>query len=837
MTEKGRATLRRKLLISFLLLALITGVSGGAGIWGLSRIQQNSAETFLEMNAFLKGFSQQTRRVMTIRSFISLIQAQKSVKDLEALRSQLDQAVLETSQTSEATSERLLKEVERLRSLRIFYLNAQEKLKNLWTKTQTVSEEIKRLSVDIVDTAEFDSVMMIENAMGVNKAGCARLSDTIHGVILTVKSGLMVQGECGKLDTLVHKGLLADTEASVRYIATEIGALLSGVKSTIAKLSENDAAKNIDDELSRMANTANDLMAHKIAALSSSANQEQMKETMGVLRKRWLLHMEKITALAAGFVDDKEFEAANTIESVKGEIKSNFKHTTDASQEAMAMIKASLSISVTIMEISGKMKDLLSVEDPPTLSLIQSDLNMLFAKALNHLKKISGNEEIPEAQALIGSLKTCAEQLIIGKKEMLTAEKDFMNVKLLIAEQMDQNDQKLISSSGQVTFQVEKTLHDVTQVIRKWIFFLVLIVMAGFLAALATGMIISGKIVAPIQRAVTMLKDIAGGEGNLTARMSVNSADEIGDLAHWFNVFIENIQVMVKRVVETAQSLHFSSSELSGFTEQLKNIAGELSKKSQAVSQASSAMTENISSAATAMEQSSKGLNSAATSTEEIKITLNDMAQNTESAFATSQKAVGQSNNTTQKINELGIAAKAISKVTDTIYDISDQTNLLALNATIEAARAGEAGKGFAVVAGEIKALAKETATATEEINRLITGIQGSTQQVVTEIKGASKLITTVNDAIATITAAMEEQSMMTGEIATSVTQAASGISEINQSVSSNSIIASDIAKEIEEVSEAANRIAQSIVQADANVKKISTMAGNLTEMTGKFVV
>jgi methyl-accepting chemotaxis protein len=837
MKEKGSATLRRKLVISFLLLALITGISGGAGILGLSWIQKNSAGALSDMNAYLGAFSRQTRQVMTVRSFISLIQTKKSAADIEALRSQMDQLTHDALKSGEAHPEALMRDVEKLLAHRSAYLRAQESLRTLGDKTQTVSDDINRLSIDIVDTAEFDSAMMIEGSMGANKEGCARLSSAIKSAIATVKSGLVVQGECSKLDTLVHKALLAETAASVRYAATEIASLISGVKSTISALPENDAAKAIDAELGRVAEAADALMNSKIAGLSSAMDQEKLKETMGALRKRWALHMEKITALSAGCVDDSEFDAANTIEAVQAEIKSNFKRTTEATQGAMALIKASLSISVTITEIGGKIKDALAARDLPTLNLIRSDLEMLFAKALTHLTKTSGDQATQSAPVLIGKLKTCVEQLIAGKKEMVAAENDFNSVSLVIADQLNQSDQKLIASSAQVTFQAEKTIHGVTQAINNWIFFLVLIVILAFLAALTIGMIISGKIVSPIQKAVSMLKDIAGGEGNLTARMSVKSADEIGELAKWFNIFIENIQTMVKSIVETARTLHLSSRELSDFTEQLKEIAGDLSRKSHAVSSASAAMTENIGSAATAMEQSSKGLNVAAASTEEITATLNDMARNTDSAFSTSQNAVIQSQNTTDKMNELGQAAQAISKVTDTIYDISDQTNLLALNATIEAARAGEAGKGFAVVAGEIKELARETANATEEINRLIAGIQGSTQKVVTEIAETSTLITTVNDTISIIATAMEEQSMVTGEIATSVTQAASGISEINKSVSSNSMIAGDISKEISEVNEAANRIAESIGQADANVKKISAMAGNLTGLTGKFVI
>src|SRR3954451_2927057 len=116
-------------------------------------------------------------------------------------------------------------------------------------------------------------------------------------------------------------------------------------------------------------------------------------------------------------------------------------------------------------------------------------------------------------------------------------------------------------------------------------------------------------------------------------------------------------------------------------------------------------------------------------------------------------------------MNQLGAAAMEIGKVTETITEISSQTNLLALNAAIEAARAGSAGKGFAVVANEIKELAQQTATATEDIKGRIGGVQSSAATGIGEIERVSQVIREVSDIVASIAAAIEEQSTVTRDI------------------------------------------------------------------------
>jgi methyl-accepting chemotaxis protein len=142
-------------------------------------------------------------------------------------------------------------------------------------------------------------------------------------------------------------------------------------------------------------------------------------------------------------------------------------------------------------------------------------------------------------------------------------------------------------------------------------------------------------------------------------------------------------------------------------------------------------------------------------------------------------EAVTQAEKTDARINQLSEAASRIGDVVKLITAIAEQTNLLALNATIEAARAGEAGRGFAVVAAEVKALAAQTAKATDEISGQIAGMQVATQQSVTAIKTIGGTITRISEITATIAAAIEEQGAATVEISRNVQEAAKGTAQV----------------------------------------------------------
>ncbi|WP_300671853.1 methyl-accepting chemotaxis protein [Desulfoluna sp.] len=356
-------------------------------------------------------------------------------------------------------------------------------------------------------------------------------------------------------------------------------------------------------------------------------------------------------------------------------------------------------------------------------------------------------------------------------------------------------------------------------------------------STLITALIVSKFIAGPIHQTVDMLKNIATGEGDLTKRLEIHSEDEIGEMGKWFNQFIENVQGIIVDIATKAEDLNRSASDLNGLSTKLSSGSKNLTEKSTSVHTAAEAMSMHMTTVASASEEASTNVTSVAGATEVMNASLTGISQNSGMARTITAQAVDKTKDTAVKVRALGAAADEIGKVTEVITNISDQTNLLALNATIEAARAGEAGKGFAVVANEIKALAMQTASATQEIKSNIENIQLSTRNTVVEIDEITTVISRVNDVVETIADSVDEQAETTHEIAGNIGQAAAGIQEVSENVAQTTTVSQTISMEMEAVDESSAAISDNSEKIQSGSVELFTLAEQLRDVVQRFVV
>ncbi len=341
----------------------------------------------------------------------------------------------------------------------------------------------------------------------------------------------------------------------------------------------------------------------------------------------------------------------------------------------------------------------------------------------------------------------------------------------------------------------------------------------------------------PIVQTSAMLKDIAQGEGDLTKRLTIKNNDEIGELATWFNLFVEKIQSIISKINGNAGTLSSACEELSSISTQIAASAEEMTAQSTSVSSSTEQANANVNTISAAAEQMSSQVNAVAVAIEEMSASLNEVARSCQEEMKMASRATEEARGSREKMNALGSSAKSIGKVVEVINDIADQTNLLALNATIEAASAGDAGKGFAVVASEVKELARQTAQATQEIRKEIEQMQNSTQSAVSAIESIAEIIEQINSFSQTIVSAVEEQSATVQEISKNVSGVSSGSQEVARNVAESAAGLSEISRNIVGVNEAASQTTQGVSQINTSASELARLATELHGIVRQFKI
>lgn len=359
------------------------------------------------------------------------------------------------------------------------------------------------------------------------------------------------------------------------------------------------------------------------------------------------------------------------------------------------------------------------------------------------------------------------------------------------------------------TLYLRGSLAERQQIVGVYTMSFILIVLGVTIMALGISLLIQRSIVRPVVQVVDALRDMAEGDGDLTQRIHVSSNDEVGELAHWFNVFAERIQNVVGRFKESANNLTTAASQLSSTItrtaegalrqqSEIEHVAKAMSEMASTVEEVARNVSMSAEDAQKADEESSKGAQVVTQTMTAINALAHDIDQASE------------------VITALQKESDNIGSVLDVIRGIAEQTNLLALNAAIEAARAGEQGRGFAVVADEVRTLASRTQASTEEIQEMIRKLQsGANQAVQVMFKGRDQAASSVDHAsragqsLQTITRAVSVIKDMSNQIASASEEQSAVTVEINRNINNISEVANQTASGSREISKGASELAR----------------------------